>query len=102
MRKPKIQPLVPLITRRRQIPQLFFFCHCVPLLVPRVVAPDVVDFRQEVDCDVGGDEGDEDPVAAAVAGGVVYGSITLVGVYGFWGLFFFLTASYLLGRCSMR
>ena len=42
MREPEVQPLVPLILRVLQILMLLILAHRTPLLLPRMVAPSVV------------------------------------------------------------
>ena len=72
MRKPKIQPLIPFITRRRQIAQLFLFIHGTPDPIPIAIALHIIQLSSQIQEDVQHKDREEDVVSTFIARSVVF------------------------------
>jgi hypothetical protein len=72
MSKPKIQPLIPLIRRRRQVIQLFLLTHRSPHAIPVRIPFHIIQLSAQVQEDVEHEDGKQDMVAALVARRVVF------------------------------
>lgn len=66
MRKPEIQPLVPLISRRLQVLVLLLRCHCIPLTIPVLVPPYIVPLGQEIQPNIPNRHTQQSAIAAFV------------------------------------
>ena len=71
MRKPEIQPFIPLIRSSFQVFRLLLGRHGIPDLIPVPVAEDIVRFGEDVEEQIDNAKGDEDSVSAFVTRGVV-------------------------------
>lgn len=71
MRKPKIQPFIPLILRRPQVVVLLLGTHRIPDPVSRIVPPNVVDLDEDCHDNVPGHKCKENLVSSSIVGFVV-------------------------------
>jgi hypothetical protein len=58
MSKPEIQPLVAFISCRSQVVDSFSLSHGIPLSIPRLISPHVVNLGHDVQPDVAKTDGD--------------------------------------------
>ena len=72
MFKSEIQPLIPLVRRRRQVVRLFFLRPSVPDTRPRTVLDDIVQFSQGEQDEIADDDAEEDLVSSFVMRCVAY------------------------------
>jgi hypothetical protein len=80
MRKPKIQPLIPLILRRRQVPQPLFLRHRPPNLLPIRIPFHVIHLRPQIQKHIKHQDRKEDVISTFIARGVV-GLVDVGGDY---------------------
>lgn len=71
MRKPEIQPLIPLIRSRGQIPHPLLLRHRGPLGRPTLIPPHIVELGQDIEPDIQHGQRQQSAVPALVAGRVV-------------------------------
>lgn len=71
MRKPKIQPFIPLVLRCPQIVVLLLGTHRIPDPVARIVPPNVVDLDEDCHDNVPGHKRKENLVSSPIVGFVV-------------------------------
>lgn len=72
MREPEVQPLVALVLRVLQILMLLFLAHRIPLLLPRAVAPSVVQPSEDEQTKSKDVNPDECAISAEVFGLVIF------------------------------
>ena len=80
MREPEVQPLVPLILRVLQILMLLILAHRTPFLLPRMVAPSVVQPSEDEQTKSKNIDANECAVSTEVLGLVVL-AVDLVGYH---------------------
>lgn len=72
MRKPKIQPFIPLVLRRPQVIILLLKAHGIPDSVTRLVPPDIITLDEDGHDHVPGNQCKEDLVSSTVVRLIVF------------------------------